>query len=199
MYTCLHKRSYFIIIRPFKSSVRHTHMPNKSKHTVFRPKLLKYNLYTWETKVNGLENISGIVIICLKWHKVLRTSTRRHCTNNKNILPLQKDKNLIHLVQRNKLKILLAIIQFKNISVWGWRDESMVKSIDCSPQGPRFNSQHTQKLTAIVNSSLWAYEGPSWLLSALITCSTQICMKQSIHSQKTNTRKIFKKQTNKNK
>ena len=81
-------------------------MPKESKYAVFRPQLLKNNLYTWEIKVNDLENISGIVIMCLKWHTVLKTSTRRrHCTNNKDILPLQKDKNVIHLVQRHKLEM----------------------------------------------------------------------------------------------
>lgn len=98
MYICFYKRLYFIIIRFFKLFVRYIYMLNKLKYIVFRLKLFKYNLYIWEIKVNGLENIFGIVIICLKWYKVLRISIRRYCINNKNILLLQKDKNLIYLV-----------------------------------------------------------------------------------------------------
>lgn len=36
-------------------------MPNKSKSSVFKL-LLKNNLYTWEIKVNDLENISECAI-----------------------------------------------------------------------------------------------------------------------------------------
>ena len=73
--TCLNKRSYFIIIRHFKSYVRHIQRPNKSKPSVSKT-LLKYNFYTWEIIVNDLESNSEWAIICPRWYKVLRTQKK---------------------------------------------------------------------------------------------------------------------------
>lgn len=61
---------------------------------MFKPLLLKINLYTWEIKVNDLENMAGIVIIYSKWHKILRPYLRRrHFANSKTILALWKIKS----------------------------------------------------------------------------------------------------------
>jgi hypothetical protein len=43
--------------------------------------------------------------------------------------------------QKNKKTGRLAGSAIKNVYHWGWRDGSVVKSTDCSSEGPEFKSQ----------------------------------------------------------
>jgi hypothetical protein len=45
---------------------------------------------------------------------------------------------LVNFPPKEKVKIKIRI---KKSSIWGWKDDSVVKSTDSSSRGPEFNSQ----------------------------------------------------------
>ena len=53
----------------------------------------------------------------------------------------QESKSVIKPHSKGYLVGPLSVVITINVTLRGWRDSSVVKSIDCSSRGPEFNSQ----------------------------------------------------------